>query len=157
MIHIVPKPTDSPDDNSTAAVAGEIRKQGGNYQLLDINRIDPFTVPFEHELVWVCGLTQDEHQYEVLQALSLSNILVNTPSAIGTCASKVLTTALLMRHAIPSPRTLFTNSREAAGDFIQEQGKVVIKPVYGFDGHGIFLIDYPDQLGNPPYYLQEYV
>jgi tetrahydromethanopterin:alpha-L-glutamate ligase len=157
MIHIVPKPTDTGDDNSTAAVAREIRKQGGKYQLLDINRIDPFTLPFEHELVWVCGLTQDDHQYEVLQALSLANILVNTPSAIGTCASKVMTTALLMRHAIPSPRTLFANSRESAADFILEQGKVVIKPVYGFDGNGIFLIDSPDQLGEPPYYLQEYV
>jgi RimK family alpha-L-glutamate ligase len=157
MIHIVPKPTDSPDDNSTTAVAREIRKQGGEYQLLDLNRIDPFTPPFEHELVWVCGITQDEHQFEVLQALSVSNILVNTPSAISTCASKVLTTALLMRHAIPSPLTLFTTSRESAGNFIKEQGKVVIKPVYGFDGHGIFLIDSPDQLGKPPYYLQEYV
>ncbi|MCE5298092.1 MAG: ATP-grasp domain-containing protein [Methanoregulaceae archaeon] len=157
MIYIVPKPTDTHDDNSTATVAMEIRKQGGKYLLLDINRIDPFTLPFEHELVWVCGLTQDEHQFEVLQALSLSNVLVNTPQAIGTCASKVLTTALLLRHAIPSPRTLFTNSKEHAGRFIKEQGKVVIKPVYGFDGHGIFLIDSPDQLGKPPYYLQEYV
>jgi ribosomal protein S6--L-glutamate ligase len=62
-----------------------------------------------------------------------------------------------MRHAIPSPRTFFTNSRERAGDFIKEQGEVVIKPVYGFDGNGIFLLDSPDQLGAPPYYLQEYV
>ena len=157
MIHIIPKPTDTPDDNSTAAVAGEIRNQGGAYDLLDIHCIDPFVLPFEHELVWVCGLTQEEHPYEVLQALSLSNVLVNTPQAIGTCASKVLTTALLMRHAIPSPRTLFTSSNEIAARFIKEQGKVVIKPVYGFDGHGIFLINTPDQLGTPPYYLQEYV
>ena len=157
MIHIVPKPTDTPGDNSTAAVAMEIQKQGGNYELLDINRIDPFSLPIENELVWVCGLTQDEHQFEVLQALSLSNVLVNTPQAIGTCASKVLTTALLMRHTIPSPRTLFTNSREDAVRFIKEQGRVVIKPVYGFDGNGIFLINSPEHLGKPPYYLQEYV
>ncbi|MDD1707692.1 MAG: ATP-grasp domain-containing protein [Methanoregulaceae archaeon] len=157
MIHIVPKPTDTPGDNSTAAVAKEIRKQGGKYELLDINRIDPFTLPIENELVWVCGLTQDEHQFEVLQALSLSNVLVNTPQAIGTCASKVLTTALLMHHTIPSPRTLFTNSREDAARFIKEQRRVVIKPVYGFDGNGVFLINSPDYLGKPPYYLQEYV
>ncbi|MDD1711046.1 MAG: RimK family alpha-L-glutamate ligase, partial [Methanoregulaceae archaeon] len=69
MIHIIPKPTDTPNDNSTAAVAGEIRNQGGAYDLLDIHCIDPFVLPFEHELVWVCGLTQEEHPYEVLQAL----------------------------------------------------------------------------------------
>ncbi len=157
MIHIIPKPTDTTDDNSTAAVAGEIRSQGGTCELIDIHRIDPFMPPFEHEIVWVCGLTQDEHQFEVLQALSLSNVLVNTPQAIGICASKVFTTALLMHHSVPSPRTLFTSSKEIASRFIQEHGRVVIKPIYGFDGHGIFLIDAPGQLGNPPYYLQEYV
>lgn len=157
MIHIVPKPTDTQDDDSTSAVCREIRSQGGEYRILDINRIDPFNPLIEGQLVWVCGLTQDEHQFEVLQALSLSNTLVNTPQAIGTCASKVLTTALLLHHGIPSPETIFTAAKEEAARFIRTQGRVVSKPVYGFDGHGILLLDSPGQLGDPPYYLQEYV
>ncbi len=57
-------------------------------------------------------LTQDEHQFEVLQALSLSNVLVNTPQAIGTCAK--------FHHRPPHApfgsfsRTLFTSSKEIA-------------------------------------------
>jgi len=157
MIHIVPKPTDTPDDNSTAMVAKEIRTLGGSFRYLDLDGIDPFATVLSGELIWACGLKQDEHQFEVLHALSISNTVVNSPLSIFTCASKVMTSALLVRHGIATPRTLFTASREVAERFLEEQGKVVIKPVYGFDGHGIFLIDSADRLGNPPYYLQEYV
>lgn len=157
MIHIVPKPTDTPDDNSTAMVAQEIRNLGGACRYLDLDRIDPFDAGLGNELVWACGIKQDEHQFEVLQALSISNTVVNSPLAIFTCASKVMTSALLARSAIPTPRTLFTASRETASDFIADQGKAVIKPVYGFDGHGIFLLNSPEELGKSPYYLQEYV
>lgn len=157
MIHIVPKPTDTPDDDSTAMVAREIRSQGGEYRYLTIDQIDPFDTSLENELIWVCGMKQDEHQFEVLHALSIANTLVNTPEAIFTCASKVMTSALLVRHRIPTPRTRFTNTRGIAEKFLKEGGKVVIKPVYGFDGNDIFLIDSPGQLHDPPYYLQEYV
>ena len=157
MIHIVPKPTDTPGDNSTAMVEREIRALGGACQPLDLDGIDPFETDIENELIWACGLKQDEHQFEVLQALSISNTVVNSPLSIFTCASKVMTSALLIRHGIATPRTLFTASRDTAEKFLEEQGRVVIKPVYGYDGNGIFLIDSPDHLGNPPYYLQEYV
>jgi ribosomal protein S6--L-glutamate ligase len=157
MIHIIPKPTDTPDDNSTAMVEQEIRNLGGSCRYLDLDRIDPFTADLSGELVWACGLKQDEHQFEVLQALSISNTVVNSPLSIFTCASKVMTSALLVRHGIATPRTLFTASRETAERFLKEQGKAVIKPVYGYDGNGIFLIDSPKRLGAPPYYLQEYV
>ncbi len=33
----------------------------------------------------------------------------------------------------------------------------MIKPVYGYDGNGIYLIESVDELHTPPYYLQEYV
>jgi len=157
MIQIVPKPTDTPGDNSTAMVAREIRALGGDYRYLNLDLLDPFGDAPDRELIWICGLKQDEHQFEVLQALSVTNTLVNTPASIFTCASKVMTSALLIRHGIPTPRTLFTNTRGIAEKFLQEQGKVVIKPVYGFDGNDIYLLDAPGQLPGPPYYLQEYI
>jgi len=157
MIHIVPKPTDTPDDNSTAMVAREIRKQGGSCRYLNLDQIDPFEANLENELIWACGIRQDEHQFEVLQALSIANTIVNSPLAIFTCASKVMTSALLFRYAIPTPRTLFTASKETASEFLAEQGKAVIKPVYGYDGNGIFLLKSPEELGQSPFYLQEYV
>ena len=157
MIHIVPKPTDTPDDNSTAMVAREIRNQGGTCRYLDLDRIDPFESGIENELIWACGIKQDQHQFEVLQALSISNTVVNSPLAIFTCASKVMTSALLVRQGIATPRTVFTASRDTASDFLAEQGRAVIKPVYGYDGNGIFLIHSPEELGESPFYLQEYV
>ncbi|MCU0631557.1 MAG: ATP-grasp domain-containing protein [Methanolinea sp.] len=157
MIYIVQKPTDIPGDDSTSMVAKEIARQGGSYSFLDLDRIDPFSSRISGALIWICGLRQDEHQFEVCHALSVTNRVINTPLAIFTCASKVLTSSLLVQQGIPTPQTFFTSSRETAADHINRLGKVVVKPVYGYDGNGIFLIDSPERLGSPPYYLQEYV
>lgn len=157
MIRIVPKPTDTHDDNSTAAVIAEFKKAGAAYTLLDLDDIDPLSKSISGDLVWVCGMKQDIHQFECLDVLALENLVVNSPDAIATCASKVKTTALLLRNGVPSPETLFTASRNLAADFIARHGKAVFKPVYGYDGIGVCLVDTPEDLGEPPYYLQEYV
>lgn len=157
MIHIIKKPTDIPGDDSTSMVVKEIRHQGGECSFLDIDAIDPFSTDLSGALIWICGLKQDEHQFEVCHALSVANRMINTPMAIFTCASKVLTSTLLKQKGVPTPHTFFTSSRETASSIIKRLGKVVSKPVYGFDGNGIFLVSSPEQLGNPPYYLQEYV
>lgn len=157
MIRIVPKPTDTHDDNSTAAVIAEFKKAGAAYTLLDLDDIDPLSKSISGDLVWVCGMKQDIHQFECLDVLALENLVVNSPDAIATCASKVKTTALLLKNGIPSPETLFTASGQRAADFIARHGKAVFKPVYGYDGIGVCLVDTPEDLGEPPYYLQEYV
>jgi tetrahydromethanopterin:alpha-L-glutamate ligase len=157
MITIVPKPTDTAGDNSTSMVIDELRKRGASYRLLDLDLVDPFSDPCSGELIWVCGLRQDEHQFEVLNALSVYNTVINSPDSIFTCASKVKTTALLRKHGIRSPETLFSASIEVAGQFIGKHGNVVYKPVYGFDGNGICLIPAVDKLPKGPWYLQEYI
>lgn len=157
MIHVVPKPTDTPDDNSTAAVVREIARLGGKFRCLDLDTIDPFSHEIEGQLIWVCGLCQDEHQFEVANALSIENLVINSPASIFTCASKVMTSALLEKHGIPTPRTLFTASGSIAADFISTRGKAVTKPVYGYDGHDVRLVTSKEELGQPPYYLQEYI
>ncbi|MCQ8893811.1 MAG: ATP-grasp domain-containing protein [Methanolinea sp.] len=157
MIHIVPKPTDTPGDNSTSMVAREITRAGGSYAYLDLARVDPFSSGISGSLVWVCGLSQDEFQFEAVNALSVQNRVINSPLSIFTCASKVLTSALLIRNGIPTPTTCFTSSREIAEHFLARHGQAVIKPVYGYDGNGIVLIRSAAELGDPPYYLQEYV
>ncbi|WP_067050556.1 ATP-grasp domain-containing protein [Methanofollis ethanolicus] len=157
MIRIVPKPTDTHDDNSTAAVLSELKRAGAEYALLDLDAIDPLSASIAGDLVWVCGMKQDIHQFECLDILALENLVVNSPDAIATCASKVKTTALLLKKGIPSPETLFTASRELAADFLARHGKAVSKPVYGYDGIDVRLVTTPDEFGEAPYYLQEYV
>ncbi len=157
MIYIVPKPTDSDGDNSTAAVINELEILGEKWELLSPDIINPFHNAPERALIWICGMKQDQHQFEVLNALSLNNRCCNTPEAIATCASKVLTSALLIRHLIPTPKTFFSNSKEAAIKFLNANSCVVEKPVYGYDGVGVGLVTKENELTGPPFYLQEYI
>lgn len=157
MIHIVPKPTDTPEDNSTGAVMRELEKAGARYRVLNLDAIDPLDTGIQDELIWVCGIRQDGHQFETLNVLSLDNRVVNTPESIVTCASKVMTSALLLRHGIRTPETAYIRSEEQAQKFLLRHGKVVYKPVYGYDGNGIRLVTTPDDLGAGPWYLQEYI
>jgi ribosomal protein S6--L-glutamate ligase len=158
MIRIVRKPTDTPGDDSTSQVCAALDARGAAWAELDLDLIDPFDCDLAGSLIWACGLRQDGHQFEALQALALSNRVVNTPDAIATCASKVATTALLLRAGLPSPATGFLRTREQAATFIEAHGRrAVFKPVYGFDGNGIRLVESADDLELPPYYLQEYV
>jgi tetrahydromethanopterin:alpha-L-glutamate ligase len=157
MITIVPKPTDSKGDNSTLMVVEELKKSGATCQFIDLDTIDPLSGHRSGELVWVCGVRQDDHQFEIINALSVQNHVINSPESIFTCASKVKTSALLQKNGIKTPETLFTASVEIAGRFLEKHGRVVYKPVYGYDGNGICLMSSVSELGSGPYYLQEYI
>ncbi len=157
MIRIVPKPTDAPDDNSTGAVMHELEQAGALFAILDLGAVDPLDSGLEGELIWVCGMRQDGHQFEILDALSLNNRVINTPRSIAACACKVMTSVLLIRHGVRTPQTTFSASREQARRFIEAHGAVVYKPLYGFDGNGVRLVGSIDDLGEGPWYLQEYV
>jgi len=157
MIAIVPKPTDTKGDDSTSMVVAELKKSGISPVFLNLDEIDPFSADIDGWVIWVCGMRQDEHQFEVLDALSLNNKVINSPKAIVTCASKVKTSALLQKAGIQTPETFFCGSKRLADQFIARHGDVVFKPVYGFDGNGIRKVSSPGDLGVGPYYLQEYI
>lgn len=135
----------------------ELDRMGEPYQAIFLEALDPFSSHLQGETIWACGIRQNGHNFEALAALALRNRVINPPQGIVTCASKVQTSALLIRDHVPTPETFFTESRHLAGEFIQTHGKAVSKPVYGFDGVGIMLVESEDQLGDPPYYLQEYI
>ena len=59
MIHIIPKPTDTPDDNSTGMVMDELRRMQVPFSVLDLSAVDPFHLPVEGETIWACGIRQD--------------------------------------------------------------------------------------------------
>ncbi|WP_054848124.1 peptidase S6 [Methanoculleus chikugoensis] len=159
MIHIVPKPTDTPDDNSTGAVMRELERADARYGVLDLGAVNSLDSGLENELIWVCGIRQDGHQFETLNVLSLNNRVINTPESIVACASKVMTTALLLANNVRTPETVYTQSEGGqARQFLQRHGKIVYKPLYGYDGNGIRLVTGgPGELGPGPWYLQEYV
>ncbi len=157
MIHINAKPTDTPDDNSTAMVALELDRLGAEYKFLDLEAVDALAGEITGDLIWVCGMKQDAAQFEMLNVLSTQNLVINSPDAIAICASKARTSALLMKAKVPTPETLFSVSRDLAIAFINRREKIVSKPLYGFDGNGIYPLEQSVQLGPPPYYLQDYI
>ena len=157
MIHIIRKPTDTPDDNSTGMVVSALDKRNAPRKYLNIDNINPFNPGIEGELIWACGIRQDGVQFEALSVLGLSNTVVNSPESIATCASKVQTTARLIKTGVPTPETIFTNSKDQVEVFLEKHGKVVYKPVYGFDGNGIYPMTNISELGESPYYIQEFI
>lgn len=157
MIQIVRKPTDTPTDDSTSMVGYEFQKRKVPFRYLDLSAIDAFGTSVRGDVIWICGMVNDGAQFEVLSALALHNRVVNTPEAIATCANKVQTSALLIQAGIPTPVTFFSFSKEEAHRFINIHGGAVSKPVYGFDGNGVVMVQPGQDPGKPPYYLQEYI
>ncbi|KAF1079054.1 RimK family alpha-L-glutamate ligase [Methanogenium sp. MK-MG] len=157
MIYIVPKPTDTPEDNSTGMVIRALKERDYPYALLDLDTTDPFSHEISGETVWVCGIRQDGVQFEVISALGLTNRMVNDPYAIAVCASKAQTTARLLAAGVPTPKTIFTGSLTEAERFLSRHKMAVYKPLYGYDGNGIFPFTDTSELPEGPYYLQEYI
>lgn len=158
MIRIVKKPTDTPTDNSTGMVADALSKKGARFSYLNLEKINPFFDGVEDELIWVCGIKQDDLQFEMISALGIKNRVVNSPEAIAICASKVQTTARLIKNGVKTPETIFSGTKDDVDVFLKKHGKVVYKPVYGFDGNGIYpFTDIKELKEDSPYYIQEYI
>ncbi|HET9659930.1 MAG TPA: lysine biosynthesis protein LysX [Thermomicrobiales bacterium] len=96
---------------------------------------------------------------------------VNTYDVANTCGDKLLTTAALMRHHVPSPRTIIAFTPESALAAIEELGyPVVLKPAVGSWGRLLAkvndrdaaeaLLEHKVTLGSfhhGAFYIQEYV
>jgi [lysine-biosynthesis-protein LysW]---L-2-aminoadipate ligase len=96
---------------------------------------------------------------------------VNSYDVANTCGDKLLTTAALIRHGVPSPRTLLAYTPESALEAIDEIGyPVVMKPAVGSWGRLLARINDRDAaeailehkvtLGSfhhGAFYIQEYV
>ena len=157
MIRIVRKPTDTPGDDSTSMVIASLEERNADFEELDLSAVDPFSYDMSGDIIWVCGIRQDGVQFEVISALALTNRVVNDPSAIAACASKAQTTARMMRMNVPTPDTIFTASLDEAAAFLEKYGTAVYKPLYGYDGNGIFPFTDIGELEDGPYYIQQYI
>ena len=89
----------------------------------------------------------------------------------NNCGNKMLTSLLLKKHGVPTPKTYFSFSSEAAVETLDKEGyPLVIKPIVGSWGRGVILLKDKDtadaiievrELTDGPldriYYLQEAV
>ena len=97
--------------------------------------------------------------------------VINKFEVANTCGNKIVTSFMLKKHNVPTPRTYFSFSSEAALENLEKVGyPMVIKPVVGSWGRGVVLLKDRDtadaiievrELSDGPldriYYLQELV
>ena len=97
--------------------------------------------------------------------------VINSFEVANNCGNKMITSLLLKKHNVPTPKTYFTFSSEAALENLEKIGyPMVIKPVVGSWGRGVMplkdrdtadaIIEVRELNGGPLdriYYLQEMV
>jgi len=91
----------------------------------------------------------------LLSALAEMGVdIVNSVSSILQMRNKAETMRKLVTGGLPVPRTLITESIEDAADFVRNNFPCVLKPITGFGGFGVQLIDRPFDLENIYDYLK---
>ena len=64
--------------------------------------------------------------------------VINRTEVANNCGNKMLTSLLLKKHNVPTPKTYFTFSSEAAIETLEKEGyPLVIKPIIGSWGRGV--------------------
>ena len=151
----------------------ELEKRG-----VEIQRIDDRAIKLDLDrpnLQTDVVLERAVNHLRALYALRIYNDwgipTVNTYEVANTCGDKLLTTAALMRHKVPSPRTIIAFTPESALEAIEELGyPVVLKPAVGSWGRLLAkvndrdaaeaLLEHKVTLGSfhhGAFYVQEYV
>ena len=113
-------------------------------------------------------LQQITTRLNVLHMLKMQGVLIyNDAKAIERTVDKAMTSFLLHQAAIQTPQTWVCESRLIAHEIIQNQqvnakSPLIIKPLFGSQGHGVRLINKPlplpmDQYVDGVFYLQKMV
>ena len=105
---------------------------------------------------------------QLLQQLEFRGVRVFSPAdGIREVNDRYQMTQRLAQAGLPLPRTVVTESVEAATDVVEEWGRVVVKPLYTSKGRGMLLLAREEayrlklrqwqRQWQTPFYLQEYV
>ena len=114
------------------------------------------------------GAVDVSFRFEALTALvELGISVINPPEAISSAANKYATSRRLHDASAPTPRTVVTTSPEIAQEALHTFGKAVSKPLFGYKGKDIILLNSIEQSdivslrriieANGLVYLQEFI
>jgi [lysine-biosynthesis-protein LysW]--L-2-aminoadipate ligase len=137
--------------------------------VLDLSRPDPAVLRCDVVLERAINHLRALYTLKVLNDWGVPT--VNTYEVANTCGDKLLTTAALEQHGVPTPRTLIAYTPESALEACEELGyPVVMKPAVGSWGRLLArvndrdaaeaLLEHKVTLGSfhhGAFYLQEYV
>lgn len=114
-------------------------------------------------------LQQITTRLNILHMLKALGVFIyNDGRAIERTVDKAMTSFLLQQNNIATPQTWVCESRELAHkimahEIIEQNQKVVIKPLFGSQGHGVRLVDKNilplpmDEFVDGVFYLQEFI
>jgi tetrahydromethanopterin:alpha-L-glutamate ligase len=109
-------------------------------------------------------LEQITFRLGILHALRTSGVRVwNDARAIERCVDKSMTTFLLHKAGIATPRTRTVEGEDPAAAYARHAGRpLIFKPLFGSQGKGLLRIDAladlpPPEAADSVYYLQDYV
>lgn len=125
---------------NAAPVAVFDKEKGAHFKLGEFSRLDLATQdvvlmrqdpPFDMNYITLT---------HILERLHPKTFVVNPPAAVRNAPEKILVTQFpeLM------PPTLVTRDRRQIHDFRREHGNIIVKPLYGNGGAGVFLIQEGD-------------
>lgn len=151
----------------------ELERRGLDFERIDdreiIFNLHSRSYPYD---VVVERCIQHSRALYALKVLNDANVrTVNTYEVALTCGDKFLTTQALIRHEVPTPRTLLAFTPETALEAVETLGyPAVLKPVIGSWGRLVTkvndresaeaIIEHRDVLGNYQhaiFYVQEYI
>ena len=113
------------------------------------------------------SLEQVIFRLDLLHGLYDSGVTIfNTPKSIERTVDKPLTSILLNRAGLPTPRTWICENTSQANEILKRESrdnkKIVLKPLFGSQGIGMHLVDkrtglvYDEKFAGV-YYLQEFI
>jgi len=169
-----------PEDWTAGALRAALSKRGADVFFLDFSELvttveEPAFFCSGVDLLQLDGLAVRDlgrrgahdvaFRFEVLQALEERGLLtVNPAAAIARAANKFATSLLLRQVGVPTPRTTVTTSMKEALKALQNYGRAVSKPLFGYKGKDLVLLEEHDEAvlrsileRSGVVYLQEFV
>lgn len=151
-----------------------LRKRGADYETIDDRQItlglaeNGFN---NYDVVLIRCLNHSRSFYAAKVLNSHAVRTVNTYEVIATCGDKLITTLALIKHGVPTLRTMVSFTPESALRAIEEMGyPVVLKPLHGSWGRLLAkindrdaaeaILEHKHTLGgylHSIFYIQEYI
>ena len=174
--------TPRPSDPEVQILTQELEKRGydvdyfipSNVKVkINVTKFEDQFENLEPRRILVRGFGADATQkiffrLDLLSAIEQYNIrLINSREALEIASDKFLTSILLEKNNIPTPKTVVCENPESALESFEELGSdIILKPLYGSKGIGITRLNdkgfaenviYTLSNLNEIFYLQEYV
>lgn len=144
---------------------GSVPEKHHGIKFLNPEKFKQYDVVLDRAMEFTRGL----YALEILNSWGVKT--VNRARVVSLCGDKLLTTAALTQHGVPSPRTEIAFTTQAALEAIENMGyPVVLKPVIGSWGRLVSkvndreaaeaLLEHKSVLGHflhEIFYLQEYI